>query len=213
MFHDYTWSLQSIFDLVSRAANPKDFLLVTGRLMSLMYFDRFDRFDPGWLQWLHDSWDFKGEDVIRRTKILRSFGSKSTTVPQPWLFGRCAREQGLSTKKQVESSSPLYSNMLGFSFSHQGQFRLACNRHTSNPWARVVPSTQRLSAKENLMTGYQDESERSELESLHCRSLFFFSHYFSYYFSTRLELSWAGTIWDSCQIRFIRYEVFMADTS
>jgi hypothetical protein len=47
MFHDYTWSLQSIFDLVSRAANPKDFLLVTGSLMSLMYFDRVDRFDPG----------------------------------------------------------------------------------------------------------------------------------------------------------------------
>ena len=165
---------------MSRAAHPKDFLLVTGRLMSLMYFDRFD---PGWLQWLHDSWDFKGEDVIRRTKILRSFGSKSTTVPQPWLFGRCAREQGLSTKKQVESSSPLYSNMLGFSFSHQGQFRLACNRHTLNPWARVVPSTQRLSAKENLMTGYripgwsERHSEHSELESLHCRSLFF-SHYY-----------------------------------
>ena len=164
-----------------------------------MYFDCFDRFDPGWLQW-HDSWGFKGEDVIRRTKILRSFGSKSTTIPQPWLFGRCAREQGLSTKKQVESSSPLYSNMLGFSFSHQGQFRLACNRHTSNPWARVVPSTQRLSAKENLIDDrwrYQDESERhSELESLHCRSLFF-----SHYFSTRIEL---GLMPDSWNIRSVR---------
>lgn len=161
-----------------------------------MYFDCFDRFDPGWLQWLHDSWGFKGEDVIRRTKILRSFGSKSTTIPQPWLFGRCAREQGLSTKKQVESSSPLYSNMLGFSFSHQGQFRLACNRHTSNPWARVVPSTQRLSAKENLIDDrwrYQDESERhSELESLHCRSLFFFTLF--------LHKTWAGT-----HARFVKY--------
>jgi hypothetical protein len=102
----------------------------------------------------------------------------------------------LSTKKQVESSSPLYSNMLGFSFSHQGQFRLACNRHTSNPWARVVPSTQRLSAKENLMTGYQDESERSELESLHCRSLFFFHiifHIISPQDLSYLELGLSGT--------------------